>query len=823
MTPKGLAEPALVDGSSDDGTILRRLLGQPALRELTATPPFDSAVITDPGGQGLLGDPRYRTGLPQPIRAGGILIGQVEGERADELAAFLAACAELNEENRALASESLAKYRELSMLYQVTDRLLAAPDDGEVMALLVEEAKRFLLCDSACVFLLNEETGSLERFRCSGIPFHSRATLEVGDDPLGTVLQTGVGEIVNDVQADPRPVLADGGLRSIICSPIKSRNRLIGVVVVGSESPRHFNAADLQLLNNLAAQGGIAIEVARLYVALRRDSSTPADLIYGLEDRPPAVALLVLGAQHVLIAFMYLAVPVLIGLEGGLAPREIASLVSMSLIAMGLTTLLQFRQLGPVGCGYLAPGITSVIYLPPLLLAVNLGGISLVFGMTLMIGLFGLVFAQVLGRLRRLFPPEVCGVVVLMTGLSIIRVALPMLLGLGDEGMVDPDTLMVGLVTLASMVILTISRFGRVRLYANLLGLLAGYASSLWLGVVDHSLLDQLVAQPWFGLPAVPSLEFSFSPLLVVPFVIASLAANIKVLGLVTSAQKTNDVLWKRPDMRSIRGGIAADSVGNLASGVLGGVGISMSAGNIGLTAATGATSRHIAMVVGSMFIALAFVPKLSAAITLMPAPVMGAGLLYIACFLVISGLEMIVSRLFDSRRTFVVGLALIAGLGLELVPGAAAQAPPWAAAFLTSPLAFATTLAVCLHLLMGFGVSRRAQACWKGRVAGDEIFRFMERQGAAWGARPDVIHRASPALVELCEEVWSQGAEVELAVTLIYDELHLTMEVRWHSGPQEARVRLERLIGHLQRRYDGQARFQAGSDGWLVRFVFEN
>ncbi|MFO7648901.1 solute carrier family 23 protein [Halomonas campaniensis] len=823
MRPRGPAESSPEDEPCDDGGILRRLLGQPALRELTERPPFAAAVISDPFGHALLGDPRQRTGWPQPVRVGGTRIGYVEGKRAAELADFLSVCAELNEENRALAAESLAKYRELSMLYQVTDRLLGAPDDGEVMALVVEEAKRFLRCDSACVLLLNEETGSLERFRCCGMPFHSRATLEVGNDPLGTVLQSGVGEIVNDVQADPRPVLADGGLRSIICSPIKSRNRLIGVVVVGSESPRHFNAADLQLLNNLAAQGGIAIEVARLYVALRRDSATPADLIYGLEDRPPGVTMLVLGAQHVFIAFMYLAVPVLIGLEGGLAPREIASLVSMSLIAMGLTTLLQFRRLGPVGCGYLAPAITSVIYLPPLLLAVNLGGISLVFGMTLMIGLFGLVFAQVLGRLRRLFPPEVCGVVVLMTGLSIIGVALPLLLGLGEMGTVDPDALTVGLVTLAAMVVCTISRVGRVRLYATLLGLLAGYVLSLWLGVVDRSLLDQLVAQPWVGLPAAPSLELSFSPLLVVPFVIASLAANIKVLGLITSAQMTNDVHWKRPDMRSIRGGIVADSVGNLASGVLGGVGTSMSAGNIGLTAATGATSRHIGIVVGGMFIALAFVPKLTAAITLMPAPVMGAGLLYTACFLVISGLEMIVSRLLDSRRTFVVGLAVLAGLGLELVPGAAAQAPPWAAAFLASPLAFSTTLAVCLHLLMGIGVSRRAAACWKGRVPGEEIFRFMERQGAAWGARPDVVRRASPALVELCEEVWSRGGETELGVSLVYDELHLAMEVRWQPGPHEEPARLERLIGHLQRRHDGRARLHSGNDGWLVRFDFEN
>ena len=78
--------------------------------------------------------------------------------------------------------------------------------------------------------------------------------------------------------------------------------------------------------------------------------------------------------------------------------------------------------------------------------------------------------------------------------------------------------------------------------------------------------------------------------------------------------------------------------------------------GNIGLAAAN---RRDIAIgiVAGLMFIALAFVPKLTGAITLMP----GAGLLYTACFLVISGVELIVSRLLDWRRTFIVGLSLLA------------------------------------------------------------------------------------------------------------------------------------------------------------------
>src|SRR3546814_11952245 len=128
--------------------------------------------------------------------------------------------------------------------------------------------------------------------------------------------------------------------------------------------------------------------------------------------------------------------------------------------------------------------------------------------------------------------------------------------------------------------------------------------------------------------------------------------------------------------MGSIRGGIVADSLGNVSSGLLGGVATSVGAGNIGLAAATGATSRTIGIAAGLMFITLAFIPKLTGAIALMPHPVMGAGLLYTSCSLVISGVVLMASHLLASRRTFLLGLSFRAGLGLAPLPPASQDAP---------------------------------------------------------------------------------------------------------------------------------------------------
>src|SRR3546814_5898745 len=130
------------------------------------------------------------------------------------------------------------------MLYSVSEKLLSAPDIKDIGTLVCDEAQRFLRSDSVSVLLLNEETGNLELVRWRGHPFHSRSSIEVGDDLVGAVLRSGTGEIVNDVGTDPRPIHGDGALCSIICSPLRSKGRATGVVGVGSKSQRHYNAAD---------------------------------------------------------------------------------------------------------------------------------------------------------------------------------------------------------------------------------------------------------------------------------------------------------------------------------------------------------------------------------------------------------------------------------------------------------------------------------------------------------------------------------------------------------------------------------------------------
>ena len=129
--------------------------------------------------------------------------------------------------------------------------------------------------------------------------------------------------------------------------------------------------------------------------------------------------------------------------------------------------------------------------------------------------------------------------------------------------------------------------------------------------------------------------------------------------------------------MKSVSGGILAGSIGTTAAGLLGGIGQSTFSSNVGLSLATGATSRSIAVPCGTILVALAFFPKLAAIFTVMPEPVMGAILVYVACYMILAGFQVITSRMLDARRDLCRRhCSMIFGLSVDMVPGLYATCP---------------------------------------------------------------------------------------------------------------------------------------------------
>jgi xanthine permease XanP len=117
------------------------------------------------------------------------------------------------------------------------------------------------------------------------------------------------------------------------------------------------------------------------------------------------------------------------------------------------------------------------------------------------------------------------------------------------------------------------------------------------------------------------------------------------------------------------------------------------SASNVALTKASGATSRAIAYAAGGLFILLAFFPKISGLLSAMPSPVMGAILIYVSSFMIVSGMQIILGSGMDTRKTFVIGIPLIFGPSLDIAPS-----------LFESPLTLSTVMAVLLHQVLRIG-----------------------------------------------------------------------------------------------------------------------
>jgi NCS2 family nucleobase:cation symporter-2 len=328
---------------------------------------------------------------------------------------------------------------------------------------------------------------------------------------------------------------------------------------------------------------------------------------------------------------------------------------------------------------------------------------------------------------------------------------------------------------------------GKSKLYPVLIGLAVGYLLAHFFGVFQTERL-QMLAAPMISLPRKVQTGWSFDLAVLPAFLIASLASTLKSVGDLTLCQKINDADWKRTDMQSVSGGIVAGAIGTGLSGLLGGIGQSTFSSNVGLSLATGATSRSIAFPCGILLILLAFLPKLAGFFAVMPDPVMGAILIYVACFMILAGIQVITSRMLDARRIFVVGIALIFGLSVDMVPGLYRGVTNSLQPLFSSSLAISTVLVVVLNLLFRIGITKRQLLELTPGVDGSQkIFEFMETQGSLWGARRDVIMRATAALNEFVEsaaglDLVKGKAQAEVS----FDEFNLDMDIRYDGELME-------------------------------------
>jgi signal transduction histidine kinase len=146
----------------------------------------------------------------------------------------------------------------------------------ELLALMMERVREVLEAEACSIMLLDESSQTLRWEVALGEGAGKLQTLSVplGSGISGRVAATGSAIRIEDVQTDPRwqgqrfDAATGFTTRSIMCVPMQTHGRIIGVVQVLNRRGGPFSDDDQRLLEALAGMGGVAIENARLYESL---------------------------------------------------------------------------------------------------------------------------------------------------------------------------------------------------------------------------------------------------------------------------------------------------------------------------------------------------------------------------------------------------------------------------------------------------------------------------------------------------------------------------------------------------------------------------
>lgn len=437
-------------------------------------------------------------------------------------------------------------------------------------------------------------------------------------------------------------------------------------------------------------------------------SSQPQELLYGLTDRPPTVRLLLLAFQHVCLMASALVLPAVLVAEIGGSRLEAQTVVALSMIACGLGTILQATRLPGVGSGYFCPNVVGPNFFAASMSAAWIGGLPLMRGMTIFAGLFQILFSSFIQRLKFLFPNEILGLVVMMVGVGLVPVSSSKLMSIEfASDVANQPAIAIGVMVLVLMMVLTVRGSGFFRLFAVLIGMVVGYVLCIAIGMLSVADVNLIKDLPWLKIPDFYSLGgIEFSMDLVPTFVIVSICGTLKSFGNLVLAEKVNNPEWKEPNMGDMQRGLVADGIALAGAGALGGMASDTSSSNVALSGTSGATSRVIAYATGAVFIVLGFFPKISSLLAVMPSPVAGAVLVFSACYMIMSGLQIITSEKMDYRKTFAIGLGLVAGLSREVVPEIYANVPDFLSPIMGSSLSFSVVVAVVLNQMLGLKVT---------------------------------------------------------------------------------------------------------------------
>lgn len=506
-------------------------------------------------------------------------------------------------------------------------------------------------------------------------------------------------------------------------------------------------------------------------------------VLYSSNQRPPKAIWFFCSLQHMLLILsLGMAMPVSIARVAGLDLELSSSLLAAALLCMGVSTILQTIRTRFIGSGYQGMSASDSAALSACILAAEIGGVPLVLGMTIFSGVLRIVLGSFTFKLRKFFPAEVTGTMIFILGINLVPTALKNFLPAVTAGAYDPMHLLVSVLTMLFMLVCTLF-IKALKPYTALLGILFGFIISAVTGVFDLASLSLIHDQPALALPIYSGLAYSFDFKVLIPFIVVTVAGVVDNIGDYSACQSADNPDFKKPDWKSIEGGIRANGLGSIFSGLVGGPIQSTSTTNIGIAGASGITSRVVAYLTGAMLILVSFFPGITGVLALIPTPVLGAVLLYSACYIMAGGFSTLLSCVMDDRRIFTMFLSIAFAVS-TLIPNLYSFLPESVSAILVSPM----VMGVCILLLTTL----------LSRIGTKKVFTFIagvkpmdilalndeiENVCKIHSVERKLMRRIQVSIDSLCEAVFDMNPQVRLQYTLRYDQRQIRIHIENCEG----------------------------------------
>ena len=384
-------------------------------------------------------------------------------------------------------------------------------------------------------------------------------------------------------------------------------------------------------------------------------------MLLDVNDKPPLLKWLLLSLQHVFAMFgATILVPILVNKAAG---SEVLS-IPVALISSGIGTLIYIvctKGKSPVYLG------SSFAFITPMIVAFAKSGKESVFTGIMAVGLVYVLVALIIKAIgkkwiNKLLPPIVVGPMIMIIGLSLAPTAIEEI-GLNLEK-IPWKNIVVALISFLTTGILAVRGKGFLKVIPFLLGMVAGYISSIILGMVNLKEVFEtsFIAVPNIYIPFV-HYKLNFSALLTIaPIALVTISEHIgdhKVLSEIIGKD-----LIINPGLDNT---LLGDGIATFTAGLIGGPANTTYGENTSVVGMTKVASVWVIGLAAIIAIIFGFLGQLTAIISSIPSPVLGGVSILLYGFISVNGLKILIQNKVDFENTknvIVASSMLVLGLG---------------------------------------------------------------------------------------------------------------------------------------------------------------